>query len=382
MTAGRRYGLGLSLGVLGVVALGGCGPKRIQVNPTDVSALTVRPASGQDLYCPGDRFLVEVLATMKDGSSCSSANPQLTCLGGTGVVIDPETIHLEGTSGGPAGDPLVWLPDENPLATAATGMSLKAWLQGLHEGKAARSVEAARELRPVYQCQRDHVLAPLPAPPGAPGSPGAAITVSVTTLSTPFYAAAALVRVEAGGERRYLISSSFDETIRVVSRGQDGGPGQPGAQGLDGAPGQSAAPDQPCARGGRGGHGTAGAQGGPGASGGSGGTIRLVLDAAAADKLRGRILADNPGGYGGPGGPGGRGGFGGAGGTGGRNGPGCEGTSLAGDKGTDGPVGMDGPVGPDGPPGPPVVVETAPRETLFAGELELIRSIEATPGKR
>jgi hypothetical protein len=50
--------------------------------------------------------------------------------------------------------------------------------------------------------------------------------------------------------------------------------------------------------------------------------------------------------------------------------------------GRDGRVGPNGADGMPGPPGPLPIVETAPRERLFARELEVIKAIEAMKAKR
>ena len=374
-----RGGALLGAAALAALLAAGCGPKRLQVNPADVSTLSVRPASGQDLYCPGDAFLVELLATMKDGSSCSTSNADLPCLGDTGQVIDPAMVHLEASSGAPSGE-LIWRPDGNPLLSAATGLSLKAWLEGHTAEASGRSISAQRELRPVYQCQQAMVLTPSPAAPGANGGSGANVTLAVTTLSTPYYSSAALVRVEVGGDRHYFISPTFDQAIRIVVAGQDGGPGTPGVAGTDGVAGQNG---PACADGANGGDGAPGAAGGPGGVGGPGGTIRLLLDAVAADKLRGRLLTEAPGGRGGPGGPGGLGGHGGKGGKAGEPdlGATCGKPPSPGKDGADGQPGQAGSPGAAGPNGPEPVVETAARETLFAAEMDMIRGIEAAPAK-
>lgn len=375
-----------SLGLLGavVLALVACGPSKVQIDPRSVVNVDVRPASGQRVFCPGDPFQAELVVKLKDGTQCSSTDRSLGCMGKRDAVIDPKIVRIEATGATSQGDAddYTFRPNENPLATAANGMTLKGWLETSVGGASASSEVGETNLSPVYACmQRSLFQQPVPVPLvtyGVNGSAGPSLHIAVTTLSTPFYADAALVRIESSdGTVRYVISQSSDAPVLIVSRGQAGFPGVPGQGGRSGADG--AASSQQCGKGGRGEDGTNGLGGGLGGTGGPGGSIDVVFDADASDKLRARVRVESGGGEAGPGGIGGTRGFGGKGGAGGPSGQGC--TGSRGDKGADG---QDGPTGPDGnagPPGPSPTFGTGTRKELFARELKVIEAIEATKRK-
>lgn len=383
-----------SLLALGVACVG-CGPAQIEVDPSKVVDVHVAPASGQMLFCPGDAFLVEVVAKLDDGTSCSSHDPARGCMGKSSALLDSSIVHLEGSNGGPGGEPLVWVSDGDPFKTAGDGLTLKSWITGPNGRK---SIEGEASLKPVYDCKMEVAYGGGVAGSN-PGNAGPALTVSITPLSTPFYPDAALVRVELQGQRVYLISPSSDRPVKISTRGQDGMPGAAGAAGVDGKPGADApgvppatpppvdpATGQPgppppntaavCAKGGEGTPGTDGGAGGPGGDGGAGGMITVLLDDKAADKLKGRVILANLPGNAGPGGAGGWGGKGGAGGRGGPTSPDCLDTS--------GPAGKNGANGANGTPGKPGAAGPAPnyeskaREALFGTELAAIQAIEAT----
>jgi hypothetical protein len=204
--------------------------------------------------------------------------------------------------------------------------------------------------------------------------------VFVTTLSTPFYANAALIRIEAPelSVSQYAISPSADKPVRIVARGQDGARGFPGASGYAGKRGIDSS--ETCGIGGRGGDGGPGGFGGPGGNGGPGGVVHVHLDASAADALAHRIQVLTPGGLAGDGGYGGSGGAAGSGGSGGPSGKNCFGKN--GDAGLAGPPGPPGPPGVSGAQGPPPTFELSPRNTMFGRELSLIQQIEATPAPK
>ena len=103
-------------------AMTACGPSHVKLDPRNVSAIAVRPASKELLYCPGRSFQVEVVATLRDGTSCSSTNAAHGCLTKKDAVIDPEEVRIEGTSGGQTDkkEKWIWAPAPNPLETAAT----------------------------------------------------------------------------------------------------------------------------------------------------------------------------------------------------------------------------------------------------------------------
>jgi hypothetical protein len=358
--------------------LAGCGPSLARVDPREVVNVTVRPASGQLLYCPGDAFQVELVAKLKDGSSCSNVDASRGCMGKKDTVIDAGLVHISGSSGSPSGaaNQFVWRPDPDPLATADTGMTLKGWLEEATSGQPVKSMEGESQLKPVYDCTKERVFSYRPTgQPGARGQKGPDLTISITTLSTPFYPDAALIRVDWDAQRAYIISPSADRPVRIISQGQPGMPGAPGADGANGADGKDA--EVACGQGGDGGDGQRGQPGGKGGDGGPGGVIKVIVDEANADKLKGRLLLAS---LGGDGAPGGRGGFGGAGGMPGaggelNNSPDCK--PKMGAHGKNGQGGPEGATGKPGSDGPAPTFENAVTQTLFANEINIIQRIES-----
>ncbi|MFO0759937.1 MAG: hypothetical protein U0359_25860 [Byssovorax sp.] len=365
---------------LAAAGMTGCGPKHMQLDPRNVVNVMVRPASKQMLYCPGDPFQVEVLAKLKDGSSCSSTDPKVVCLGKENAIIEPKDVHVTGSSGQQIDkrEKWVWMPDPNPLETADTGMALKAWIETDIEKQHLKTMEADANLKPTYQCMNETMFHAGSASTGQNGRDGVALKVAVTTFSTPFYPDAALIRVEGDGIRRYLISESADQVIRIISKGENGGPGMPGTPGRRGQDGQASSAT--CGTGGNGSDGGDGGAAGPGGNGGRGGPIKVTFDSAALDKLRQRVIFASPGGDAGPGGIGGPGGQGGSGGAGGPSGPNCSGTR--GNNGRAGRNGADGAPGAHGQDGPDPVVTKAARSALFGTEMSMIQKIESTRGKK
>lgn len=376
-------------GVLSALALAGfgtgCGPTKMELDPKSVVNVDVRPASGQRLYCPGEAFQVELVAKLPDGSQCSSTNRALGCNGKGDAVIDPKLVRLEAvnaTRGGDADD-FVMVPNPNPLDTAGTGVTLRGWL----ESSLGASQKGETTLKPVYQCMSRAELGVAGAGSldGLNGAAGPTLRVYATPMSTPFYADAVLVRVESStGEVRYMISPSADQPVSIVSRGQNGAPGAAGAPGKAGTAGVAA--DVACGTGGVGGDGTDGGAGGLAGAGGAGGAIEIALDGTAADKLRGRVLVESLPGQGGAVGRGGAGGAAGVGGAAGPDGPpGQNGPSCVGAKGKDGRPGRSGAAGPPPPPPPASPIPTVGqgvRKELFARELKVIETIEATKAIR
>jgi hypothetical protein len=372
---------------LGVAALAlqltACGPTKVLLSPNDVVNVTVRPASGQLLYCPGDPFQIEVLAKLKNGTTCSSTDRTRGCLAEKDAVIDAASVRIQGSNGGISGDPqkFIWTVSEDPLATASTGITLKGWIERALPAGVERSMEGEAKLKPVYECQSTGSFGGGSAGNrGENGAPGPDLDIAVTTLSTPFYANAALIRVTHGTNRLYYISPSPEQPIKISSAAVSGGSGVQGENGKEGAAGKDAS--DACGRGGHGEHGTHGRGGGNGGNGGQGGTIRITLDATAAERLRGRVLAVSYGGDAGAAGTGGVGGKGGAGGKGGPSGPDCASGGAAGDAGRDGHNGLGGQPGSPGANGPPPSFTTATRAALFGPELAVIQRIEATPAQR
>lgn len=367
-----------------------CGPSELAIDPKSVVDAKVQPASKQPLFCPGDAFQVELVVTLSDGTTCSSADPSTGCQGKANALIAPEQVNIE-ASPGSFSDParFVFLPPPNPLETAKDGVSLTGFL----DLEGVRSKVARSTVAPVYDCQRERSYgAPPPPSPGANGGAGPEIAVSVTSLSTPWFPNAALVRVESGPEVQYFVSPSSDRPIRIVSKGQDGATGPAGEPGVAGANG--AAATAACTNGGDGLAGTNGKPGGKGGDGGPGGRFRLFLDDAKADALKARVILEAPGGAAGPAGPGGQGGAGGKGGAPGPIGAACappppssdpsappppDLSPKPGKDGAAGAPGEPGSPGKAGPAGPAPEVTLAPRDKLFAAELAALRAIESAP---
>jgi hypothetical protein len=352
-------------------ALVGCGPTKLQVQPADAVNVAVRTRAGQPYFCPGDPFQVEVVVKMKDGTTCSSADETRGCLGQEGV-IDPELVHVRGSSGRLKDkDDLVWLPNDDVLTTAGTGLDLTAWLEGSVNGKAGKSMEGSVHLKPVYQCHQSESFRPQ-----AYGAPGPNVEVAITSLSTPYYPNAALIRVTVAslGYRYYFISPSVDQPVRLASIG---GAGEPGATGSPGTAGSAGSAGTTCGNGGNGSDGTDGGPGGPGGDGGNGGSFHIIIDDAHPEELEGRVIVESVPGEAGMGGSGGPGGQGGAAGSAGPSSQDCPSGGQPGIAGRDGRNGPPGANGRPGSAGPPPTVQVARRETLFSGELAAIRAIEA-----
>lgn len=372
------------LAILAIAALqpvlAGCGPAQAQIDPRNVADLKLRPASGQALFCPGAQFNVEFVAKLKDGTTCSNLNADAGCMKEKNTVIDPQVLRLSGSNGQVQGQG--WVTDADPLKTADAGVRLRGWLEQVLEGKTYKSVETQLDLKPVYECKDHASFTPGNGrDDGSNGAAGSMITVAITTLSTPFYPDAALVRVESGTMREYYISPSSDKPIRITATGQPGARGRQGARGGDGKPGD-AAPGE-CKNGGDGTNGLAGFVGGRGGDGGAGATIKVILDDSNPDKLRGRLLIANPGGApgeGGLGGPGGRGGVGGAAGAKPANAP-ADCMPKAGNSGQNGANGANGMRGNQGATGPAPAFENGKRMAVWANELQAIQRIEGAGGR-
>ncbi len=375
--------------MVGVAAFAvGCGPKKLEIDPRNVVNVAVHPASGQPLFCPGDAFQVEVVARLADGTSCSNTNPNSGCQGKSDSVIDPQLIRIQADHAAQQGEAkeFVFMPSADPRETAASGLTLHGWL----ESSVGKSSVGDSTLKPVYTCMLTTSFGgDAAAAPGQSGGPGPVVNVSITTLSTPYYADAALIRVDVPnlGVTRYLISPNADSPITIYARGQSGAPGLPGVPGKDGLAGEAGSGD--CQSGKDGTPGTAGLPGAPGGNGGPGGTINVLVDNAARDKLTARLRLASPGGgagAGGPGGPGGKGGAGGAPGSsttaGGQGQVPCSQLPSSGKPGTPGAPGANGASGVAGPDGAAPVMNAAPREKAFAAELAWIQQVEATKAKK
>ncbi len=377
--------------------LTGCGPTQAQIDPRNVSDLKIRPSTGQMLYCPGDAFGVEFVAKLKDGSVCSNFDANSGCMNQKDTVIDPQVLRLSGNAGQIRGQS--WATDADPLKTADTGIRLRGWLEANIKGNTVKSMESEIDLKPVYQCQQgdDYTPGGSNRADGSNGGAGPNVTIAITTLSTPFYPDAALVRVEWNANRRYFISSSADKPIRIIVGGQSGARGTQGTPGVDGKPGADA--KEECKDGGIGTDGTAGGPGGKGGDGGKGGIIKVILDETNADKLKGRLLLAAPGGGAGAGGAGGSGGKSGPGGAAGPvpkpvaklapaaaaatgqkdEKPVCE--PKPGAPGKAGDIGALGPKGVGGADGAAPVFEMGKRGVVWANELQIIQRIEGAGGR-
>jgi hypothetical protein len=360
-----------------------CGPSLVELDPRNVVNVNVAPASKQPLFCPGDAFQVEVIAKLKDGTSCSSTDSSRGCMGKKNAIINPTDVRITASSGKQVGsaDKFVWLPDPNPLSTAGTGIKLRGWLEKVIDGASVKSIEGETSIRPVYECKKENVFTyPQHGHDGKPGRAGPNLVVAITSLSTPFYPDAALIRVEYDAIRVYLISPSADQPVRILAQGQQGAHGVPGEPGRKGADGKDAMQKTQCNRGTDGEPGSNGGPGGPGGDGGAGGSIKVLLDDRVADRLRGRVLLGAPGGYAGPGGDGGLRGQGGRAGQGGPEAEQCP--QTAGEPGKSGERGANGAPGQPGPDGRAPEFENALREKIFAPELSIVAQIEATKAKR
>jgi len=359
----------------------GCGPTQAQIDPRNVADLKIKTAAGPTLFCPGAPFGVEFVAKLKDGSTCSNFNANTGCMNQKDTVIDPTVLRLSGSNGQVHRQG--WVTDRDPLKTADTGLRLRGWLEQVFNGQTVKSMVSEVDLKPVYQCmeQDDLTQSRTNREDGSNGAAGPLITIAITTLSTPYYADAALIRIESGTMRKYFISASSDKPIRITAGGQPGALGARGAPGADGKPG-AAAPGE-CKNGGNGTDGTVGGPGGKGGDGGPGATIKVILDDTNPDKLKNRLLISTPGGAGGDGGLGGPGGQGGVGGAAGAKPANAPATCApkAGNPGRNGPDGARGPRGNPGPTGPAPVFETAKRQTIFADELPAIQRVEGSGGR-
>ncbi len=363
--------------LLALAPLGAACTKHVTIDPRNVKELAVRPYQGEAEFCPGHAFQIELVAKMSDGTTCSNLDKRSGCLGHSKAIIDPNDVRLTATNATALERPEYgWLPDPNPLATAATGMQLGGWIETKIDDKPMKTDFARAALKPVYSCMRETNIEPdLEIGYGQDGARGPDLEVYATALATPYYPDAVLVRIEAPAMNlvRYVISPSSNSPVAIASKGQGGGRGHPGARGADGAPGVSSS--SVCGTGGPGGAGGNGGPGGQGGNGGPGGFVRLHLDGAMAPMLRERVLVASLGGAAGPGGQGGAGGNGGPGGAGGPSGDSCTGSrGPQGSSGIAGPYGRDGYPGPNGPP-PKFFL--APRDAMFASEAARMAEIEA-----
>lgn len=374
MNSALRTG-GLAAAALLGIAASACGPTVVNFDPSNAAKIIVRPAAGRNVFCPGQRFKVELLAELKNGSTCSSTDRTRGCQGQEDAVLNNKMVRIEGGPGRFVGDreDFTWEPPADLFATADTGIRLKGWLQGEVGGKLQESVIGESLLVPVYGCRSEETYHGGTAGAGAHGGPGPNLDVSIAPLKTPFYPDAAIVRVDSPFGTDYYISAGPADRIRIVSRGAGGGAGTPGADGKAGESGRSGSGQ--CANGENGRDGTDGGPGGPGGDGGPGGQIRVHVDKSHAAELRDRLLLESVGGPGGAGGPGGDPGAGGPGGSAGPSGQGCSG--QRGQDGRAGRRGSDGQAGRHGPNGPEPVVTTSTRDALFGAEMPLLQRIEA-----
>lgn len=368
-TAPRAAALG-ALAIAGV-ALGGCGPTIVNFDPNNAKSIDVRPAQGQKVFCPGLAFQVEVLATLENGSTCSSTDRTLGCQGQKDAVINPKMVRLEASGGKRIGDleKFTWAPPEDIFETADTGLTIRGWLEKQVEGQYQKSPTGESELVPVYQCRMSESFSA-----SGYGAPGPDVAIAITPLKTPYYQDAALIRVDALGKTAYYISPTPEQPVHITTYGGDGAPGPQGKAGERGQDGRAApSGSAPCTRGEGGRDGQDGGPGGMGGDGGPGGAIKITLDKLGGNSLLSRVVAESVAGGPGAAGRGGDGGKGGRGGD-GITGPSC--SDVRGQDGRDGRQGQSGQAGRPGPAGPAPVVVTASRHTLFVDELPTIDRIE------
>src|SRR5689334_8127778 len=132
-----------SFAILAIVAaqplLVGCGPNTAQIDPRNIADLTVRPSSGQMLFCPGAPQGIEFVAKLKDGTTCSNLNADTGCMNQKNTVIDPTVLRLSGSNGKVYGNG--WQVDRDPLLTADSGVRLRGWLEAVFNGQTVKSME-------------------------------------------------------------------------------------------------------------------------------------------------------------------------------------------------------------------------------------------------
>lgn len=361
-----------------LLGLTGCASEQVHVDPGSVRELTLRVAGSAQgakaTFCPGQIISLELLAKLADGSMCSSGSAMPGCMGRSDAIIDPGDARVQGSSGSfSKGQGISWMPDPNPLTTAVEGLTLRAFVEAVRDGRPVQSKTAELSLDPEYSCLQEAVFQP-PAlqTPATEGGVGPALRVAITTFSTPRYPDAVLVRVDSPLGKTYLIGATRGKPVTIISKGQRGGPGVAGVSGIMGADGPEPS-SIGCHPGRPGMNGMDGGQGGPGGRGGPGGPIQIVLDEAVIDKLKGWLSVGSVGGDGGPGGAGGRGGTGGRGSR-ASNSPGC--TAQEGNAGKNGVQGRGGAAGPRGVDGPQPTFSTGARKDLFGDDLPLIERIE------
>ena len=56
-----------------------CGPSLVELDPRNVVNIHIAPATKQPTFCPGKAFKVEIIAKLKDGTSCSSTDRARGC---------------------------------------------------------------------------------------------------------------------------------------------------------------------------------------------------------------------------------------------------------------------------------------------------------------
>jgi len=387
----KSFTLGVLMASVSLALTACSSTQLVPIDPQHVSDLRFKLASKEPAFCPGEPLKIELLASMDDGTTCSSVDAKTGCMGKSDALIDPSQIRLQGSAGSlvRSNDNVLWVPPRDALATADRGLSLRGWLEDV---KSLKTKLAELSLRPDYHCMEDNVFSiDTPLVPGQLGKNGPNVKVSATLISTPYLREAILARVDYPGGHTHILAPYGKKPIRIASKGQDGAPGAPGragANGVDGRDGasrvgeqrQAAQSDtkasQVCRPGRHGSPGANGGRGGPGGDGGNGGTVELVLDEAVAEKLKPFVIVESrPGNAG----PGGRGGIGGQGGRGGQaatpTGEPC--------SGAQGQLGQNGHPGPDGNPGKPgksgvvLGVSTRSREALFGEELVVIRRLES-----
>jgi hypothetical protein len=363
-----------------------CGSTKISINPKNVRSLQFKTASGTSRFCPGETFQVELIARMRDNTICSTSNSKTGCLGKEDALIDLKDIgfSVEGNRRIGYFRKDQFTPRSNFLQTAVSGLKLKATLHG-KSTKAASKV-AFLSLKPIYSCTGMKSSYTSPAQVKEYGRSaygrGSDIKVYVTKISTPFFPAAALIKVVDEGSTRYYISQNSAHVVSINHFGQRGGPGRPGKDGTHGSAGHNS--EAICGKGGHGGNGERGRDAGNGGNGGNGGDVHIYFDEKNRKELETRVLVTN---FGGQGGAAGKGGSGGNAGRGGNGGPGKIGVCTIkkrwkrnGSSGQAGKNGQDGKPGKKGNPGK-TYRYSGKREIMFATKLSLIKEIESSKAR-
>jgi hypothetical protein len=308
--------------------------------------------------CPGERFRVDYVAVLDDGSRVPFESRY--------DESRPPRLHMNfldrhSREAHPQGDGS-WVAASDPMVSLTEGYTLSATLS------AKPGLSTSARLEPEYSCL-DHSFdfrgssgrqggnREGESRSGGPGGDGPDVTVRLGVVRSPFIERLLVAAIEVGhAEPEYYVADANQiaprEWLVIESTGGNGGKGREGAKGQPGVAGAQGCP------GGAGGAGANGENGGPGGVGGRGGRITIIT-AVEEPFLAGVVDARAPGGHGGEGGKGGAGGAGGTGGAAIR--PECS----AGPAGPAGRPGNPGRAGVRGHEGPRPQVITVPLRDVF-----------------